>query len=155
MMEPPAPQYPDGTPTEDARRSVTSSRDTDREAPPEERRVEPSQPEKSDVESGVPHEPTANNPDAPVIGWGFLPPPRQRVTPGLVLSVLPPQRAARLAERLCTDVASLLEGEEAQGRTARLLALLTTEELRRVARALGVDDSGHFMHVYLRLTKLC
>jgi hypothetical protein len=93
--------------------------------------------------------------DRPVVGWGFQGPPPQRVTPGLVLGALSPQRASRMAERLCTSISSLLEGSSPQEKTARLLALLTSDELRSVARAVGVDDRGHFIHVYLRLARLC
>jgi hypothetical protein len=84
-----------------------------------------------------------------------------QITPGLIISTLPPARALELADALDvppTLVPSLTPvpgPARADNPARRLLALLTDAELRVLARHVGMPTEGPFLSLYHRLALLC
>jgi hypothetical protein len=83
------------------------------------------------------------------------------ITPGLIISSLPPARARALADTLeappsITHEHTPIPGPPRPANSARrLLAALTDSELRTLARLVGMPTEGPFISLYHRLALLC
>jgi hypothetical protein len=84
-----------------------------------------------------------------------------QITPGLIISTLPPARALELADALdvpptlVPSVTPVPGPARADNPARRLLALLTDAELRVLARHVGMPTEGPFISLYHRLALLC
>ncbi len=92
-----------------------------------------------------------------------LPPPggpqpqQARITPGLIVSILPPARLAEVAGQLNTPVPLLaaMESSAPDPTAQRMLAQLNDVELRRLAAIVGAATDGQFVDLYRRLSRMC
>jgi hypothetical protein len=82
-------------------------------------------------------------------------PAESRVTPGLILSVLPRQRIAEITDTMKMNTSALESVRNAEALCVRMLGMLNDIELRNVAKAAGVSHEGSFIHLYQRLSLLC
>jgi|GEM_PF-6785824 len=84
-----------------------------------------------------------------------------QITPGLIISTLPPARALELADALdvpptlVPSVTPVPGPARADNTARRILALLNDAELRVLARHVGMPTDGPFISLYHRLALLC
>ncbi|HYE61348.1 MAG TPA: hypothetical protein VD997_05075 [Phycisphaerales bacterium] len=78
-----------------------------------------------------------------------------RITPGLILHLLPHARAATIANLLRSSVTGLAEHRDQGTAAAAMLSLLSIAELQRLAREVGVSDAGGFNELHERLAAMC
>ncbi len=83
-----------------------------------------------------------------------------RITPGFILESLPRERAVTLANspvfpQTPAEAPREFTVEHSRALARRMLASLTADELRLIARRLRLPDDGGFVDVYRRLSLLC
>jgi hypothetical protein len=83
-----------------------------------------------------------------------------RITPGFILESLPRERTLALANspvfpESAADPPRGVTLEQSRTLARRMLASLTAEDLRRVARRLRLPEDGGFVDLYRRLSLLC